>query len=175
MTSGTIIKKLTKETVQPYITIGSRSYKQHYSHLWENNDPSYYIDKFFTKQLLLQEIENSNTALFIIYHTERPVGILKLKNDFSIASYNSTEALLLDKIYILKEFAGKGIGNEVINFVKEYAKNLNKKVVWLEAMGKGPAIQFYLKYGFKVHSNMRHPSPKVIEENSQMQVMMLYL
>jgi GNAT superfamily N-acetyltransferase len=77
----------------------------------------------------------------------------------------------IDKIYILKEYSGKGIGKKVLQFVALRAKELSKKCIWLDTMQKGPALHFYLKNGFEIHRKNRVHFATVLEEESGMWVM----
>ena len=165
------IEPIDRKTVETYIDIGTRSYKQHYLHLWENRDPSPYINESFTEEVLNDELHDRNIGLFIIYSDEAPVGILKIIIDQEVGDYSSKEALLLQKIYLLQEYSGKGIGSKALTYTENFARKQNKKVLWLDAMKKGPAVHFYLKKGFQVLKEVRHKSTKVLSEQSRMCIM----
>jgi GNAT superfamily N-acetyltransferase len=113
-------------------------------------------------------MENSNIVFFIVYDGPTAVGILKIKINSALAPYSAEDAMLLDKIYILKQHSGKGVGKKVLDFVIEMGETHNKKSIWLEAMKKGPALQFYLKNGFKIHGEIQHPSPEVVADQKAM-------
>ena len=74
----------------------------------------------------------------------------------------------LSKIYILKEFAGKGVGNKSLKFVESIAKKRSKKAIFLESMQKGPALPFYLKNDFDIVAESTVPFKNVIEEEKPM-------
>lgn len=153
---------------QTYINVGTKAYNQHYLHLWEHKDSSPYIASSFTYETLSTEYGDSNTDLFVIHVKNTPVGILKITKNKALGSFTDGQALLLDKIYILKEHAGRGIGSQVIDFVGTIAKRLRKKIVWLDTMQKGPALQFYLKNGFKIHSETTLKFPTTLKEERPM-------
>ena len=48
------------------------------------------------------------------------------------------------------------------------AESFHKKIIWLEAMKKGSAHQFYLNNGFKILGNTKVELPGVIENESEM-------
>ncbi len=169
------IEAVTTGSQDLYIEVGRSSYLQHYAHLWKHQDPSVYLDKNFTRKTLICETKASNSYFFIIYEGPLAIGILKIQKNAALAPYNAHEAMLLDKIYILNQFAGKGIGNQVLNFVVDFGKTNNKKLIWLEAMQKGAALQFYLKYGFSIYTEIEHPAPQVLTVHKAMYTMMLPL
>lgn len=162
---------LTLETFQTYIQVGTTSYNQHYLHLWEDNDPTPYLESSFTHQVLEKEMKDKNTDLYIIFSGGVPVGILKIVKDSPVDNYTSEETILLEKIYVLKEYSGKGIGKKAMGFVEDYGRKLNKKVLWLDTMKKGPAMQFYLKNGFEIHSEKLLGFHKVLEAEKPMYIL----
>ncbi|UWX55827.1 GNAT family N-acetyltransferase [Maribacter litopenaei] len=127
---------LTPTLYHHYITIGTRAYNQHYKHLWPNGDTSTYIEYSFTRAVLLNEEMDMNTQLYLIQLDDSYVGIFKITLHKDVLTYPKSEAFFLDKIYILKEFSGRGIGSKCIKFVEEKAKKLSKKAIFLECMQK---------------------------------------
>ncbi|NHF57885.1 GNAT family N-acetyltransferase [Flavobacteriaceae bacterium TP-CH-4] len=165
------IVPLKEALYQNYIRVGVKAYNQHYLHLWEHRDSSPYLKSSFTLEVLKKEQKDSNTELFLIYHETTPVGIVKIIKNRALEPYGADKALLLDKIYVLNEHSGKGIGKKVMDFVIMYALGMNKKIVWLDTMKNGPALQFYLKNGFTIHSETKLKFPTVLNDQRPMYVM----
>lgn len=146
---------LTEDGFDSYIEIGKKAYDQHYLHLWKNQDSSPYHESSFTRDVLQKEATDDATELSIIHYDGEAAGVLKIIKDSPIHPYSAEDALLLEKIYILKGYTGKGIGKEVLDFTEQRAKELRKKIVWLDTMQNGPALHFYLAYGFEIHSETK--------------------
>ena len=163
---------LIRSSYNTYIEVGTEAYNQHYLHLWKNADSSPYLKSSFTKTVLDLEMGNQNTELFVIHKNELPVGILKITKNSAYLNHTAEEALLLDKIYILKEHTGKGIGKQVFNFVDSLCKRLNKKVLWLDTMKNGRALEFYLKNGFEIAGETVLEFPNVIDQQKDMYILM---
>ena len=161
-------QELTPALHDIYIKTGITSYNQHYRHLWPNGDTTTYIEHSFTKTILEEEDNNKNSALYLIKSGIDYVGLLKITLHKNIKGLEAKDALYLDKIYILKEFAGKGVGNKSLNFVESIAKKLSKKAIFLESMQKGPALPFYLKNDFDIVAESTVPFKNVIEEEKPM-------
>ncbi|MBK3331817.1 ribosomal protein S18-alanine N-acetyltransferase [Persephonella atlantica] len=52
-------------------------------------------------------------------------------------------------IAVKKDFQGKGIGSQVLNWFKNYAKEKGAKNIWLEvSVNNKKAVRFYEKHGF---------------------------
>lgn len=161
-----------EETFDTYIRVGTKAYNQHYLHLWPIADSSPYINTSFTKAILKKESKDTNTQLFLIKHNMEYVGILKLAIDFGLEGYSNKEALYLDKIYIIKEVSGIGIGTVTLKFVQLRAKEAKKHVVWLATMQKGRALNFYQKNGFHIHRSTEIKFKQAIEAEKPMFIML---
>lgn len=162
---------VSDETFDTYISVGTKAYNEHYLHLWPNADSSPYIKTSFTQAIVKQESEDINTQLFLIKHNQECVGIFKIVIDCELEGYSKKEALYLDKIYITKEASGMGIGTKTLKFIQLRAKEAKKHVVWLAAMQKGPALNFYKKNGFYIHSSIEIKFKQVIEAEKPMFIM----
>lgn len=165
------IKPVTPETCYLYCNLGIKAYKEHYLHLWKNSDPSPYIQKSFTLDVVDSELKDISSNLFLIYTGEKAIGILKIIKDASIAPYSSKEAIFLEKIYLLNEFSGIGLGSRVLSWVETYSLNSNKKILWLETMQKGQALNFYLKNEYKILKATNHPMDEVLPDQKPMYVL----
>ena len=155
---------------QSYIAIGTQAYNQHYSHLWPNKNTAPYIKGNFTRDVLKKEETNNNTILYRILQQQQTIGILKITLESALDNY--TKALCLNKIYILKEFSGQGIGKKALQFVMLRAKEMNKNIVWLRVMQQGPALNFYLKNNFKILKQAEVPFSEILKNERLMWVLM---
>ncbi len=162
---------ITPEVYTSYIEVGTRAYNQHYQHLWPNGNSSPYIESSFTNEVLKKEEGDDNTILYRILRNGKPIGVLKITLNAPVANFSNDEALCVDKIYILNEYSGKGIGQKVLQFAMLRAQEIQKKIVWLDTMQKGPALDFYLKNGFEIHSESKVTLPTILEEEELMWVM----
>lgn len=162
---------LNKKKYQTYIEVGIKAYNQHYLHLWPNENSKPYIESSFTLEVLAKEESDNNTILYLIQLNGKAVGIFKITLNSKLDVYTQQEALYVDKIYILNEFSGQGIGEKILQFVQLRAEAMGKKIIWLDTMQKGPALHFYLKNGFKIHSETNIIFDTVIPEESLMWVM----
>ncbi|WP_343485716.1 GNAT family N-acetyltransferase [Allomuricauda sp. d1] len=141
---------VTEKTIGVYIDTGKQSYIEHYLHLWKNDDPSPYISRSFTPEIVRSEINDDNNAHFLVKMNNDTMGIVKLVLNKGFGAFDGEEALLAEKIYLLKDHSGRGLGKQVLQFIMKLAKRLNKKVVWLDTMKKGRTLGFYQKNGFKI-------------------------
>ena len=59
----------------------------------------------------------------------------------------------------------------VLDFTEIRAKQLDKKIIWLDTMQNGRALQFYLKNGFNIYSETQLPFPESIESERPMYIL----
>ncbi|PRX54065.1 GNAT family N-acetyltransferase [Flagellimonas meridianipacifica] len=165
------LQSVTLDLVDVYIAVGLESYNQHYLHLWKKRDPTPYISKSFTTKILEKELEDDNVENFLVKVDETVIGVVKLIKDQALDTHEAKTSLLIQKIYLLSEFSGKGYGQELISLLETHAKKLEKKVIWLDTMQKGNALNFYLKNGFTIHKASRLELPHAVEEERPMWVL----
>jgi len=166
---------LEKDNLTIYIEVGKKSYVQHYLDFWADGNTSPYINESFTKEVLEKELMKNDSALFVIYSNNTPVGILKIIIDKTLGAYSKKDALLLQKLYLLAENSGKGIGSKVLGFVEDFARKRHKKIIWLDTMVKGKAIPFYKKNGYEIHSKKQLHYKNIKDEKREMYVMVKVL
>lgn len=156
---------------QTYIDVGTQAYNEHYLHLWTNENSRPYIESSFNQKVLTKEENDDNTILYLIQLNGQAIGVFKITLNSQVASFTKQESLYIDKIYILNMYSGQGIGKKILQFVQLRAKAMDKKVIWLDTMQKGPALAFYLKNGFKIQSESKVPFDSIISDESLMYVM----
>jgi diamine N-acetyltransferase len=76
------------------------------------------------------------------------------QNFIGFASYelncNNSNKTKLQKLYVLSEIQGKGIGKQVIGYIKEKAVLSNNLSLFLNVNKFNKAKDFYQKYGFQI-------------------------
>ena len=167
------VKVCTEKDINELVRVSIQSYNEHYLYLWHDDGKKYVADNF-NPETFQQQILDTNVALFLIYEIEgtSPVGFLKLNIDKSYGDKTKQHALELERIYLLKEVSGKGVGRQVLEFTDQYARERSKKYIWLKAMDSSSAIEFYGKSGYKIIGDYMLTFPEMKEEFRGMHVMM---
>ncbi|GAA4276469.1 GNAT family N-acetyltransferase [Aquimarina mytili] len=168
-------KKCTKIDIESLVTISQQFYPEHYAHIWKNNDPSFYINLSFNKDVFEKDLKIENINYFLIQKEDSNLGLLKIRKNESVNNFSSTEAMQLEKIYLLKKATGLGIGKKGLEFTKKYALSLDKKVLWLDVMTTSPALTFYQKNGFTTTSFYDLDYPGLKDGYREMQRMIMPL
>ena len=167
-----IIKKPSPADLKELQDIGIRSYLPHYTHLWKAGGVDWYMRRCFADEVLQFELSDPNIEYYIAQAEGENIGILKLVLHKPLPDSAIENALYLEKIYFVKEWTGKGVGRELMEFVFNRAKELKRDCVWLMAMDTSEKpIASYERAEFVIHSRTRLDFEIMKEEFRGMVVM----
>ena len=108
-----------------------------------------YLDQYFTVDNLTVEIENPNSQFYFAKQDNRVIGYLKLNFAHAQTELRDGSSIEIERIYVLKENHGSGVGIELLNFAIEIAKQNKAAYIWLGVWENNHrAIRFYKKNGF---------------------------
>ena len=168
-----IISRCSLGDIPDLINIASTTYLQHFSHLWHDKGEEY-VAKHFNERILRSEMKAPSAAFFMIYYQNQLAGYLKLNVHAALGNYDQHDCLEVERIYLLKEATGNGVGQQVMEFVLRFAREKSKRVVWLKVMeSSSQAIRFYEKAGFGKAASLPVYFPLLKEELRGMHVMKL--
>ena len=103
----------------------------------------------YNEEKLYRELSNPNSSFFFVYVDERVAGYLKLNEFAAQTDINDIDSLELERIYILKEFQGAGLGKDLLDYTISIAIEHGKKHIWLGVWEHNErAKRFYDKNGF---------------------------
>lgn len=107
-----------------------------------------YMEESFNTLQLQKELADPDSQFFIAYDHEQAIGYLKI-NTGAAQTEPLPNALEIQRIYVLKNYLGKAIGQLLFNKAVEVAKEKKVDSIWLGVWEKNArAIQFYKKNGF---------------------------
>ena len=108
-----------------------------------------YLDQYFTVDNLTVEIENPNSQFYFAKQDNRVIGYLKLNFAHAQTELQDCSSIEIERIYVLKENHGSGVGIELLNFSIQIAKQNKAAYIWLGVWENNHrAIRFYKKNGF---------------------------
>lgn len=118
---------------------------------WGNTPENmqYYLDTSFADEKLMQEINAADSEFYFAQHYNKPIGYLKINLGQSQTEVLEGNGLEIERIYVIKEFHGKKIGQLLFNKALQLATEKNIDYLWLGVWEKNSkAITFYEKNGF---------------------------
>lgn len=135
--------------VQTLAAVAVKSYLETYPYLWHDGG-QWYIDRCFAEPVLENDLRQPNQAWFLLKEDDAAVGYLKLNITHPLEGYETYDSLELERIYLINDVKGKGYGRQAVEFCEQYARRLNKDIIWLKSMDSVDAPAFYAKLGFEL-------------------------
>jgi ribosomal protein S18 acetylase RimI-like enzyme len=127
-----------------------------------------YVDQNYSETVLTTQLTDPGNLYHLIYCSGAPAGYSKIIYNTTHANISATQVTKLERLYLLKDFYGLGLGLELLNYNIELSKKMNQAGMWLFVWKENHrAINFYYKTGFKIigshdfklseaHSNPNH-------------------
>ncbi|MDO9038891.1 MAG: GNAT family N-acetyltransferase [Lutibacter sp.] len=147
------IRKATHKDTELLLNIGRQTF---YEKFTENNSEEnmlQYAAEAYTFEKILSEVNNPNSQFYLATINNQTVGYLKINFREAQTELQDPQALELERIYVLKEFQGKKIGQMLFEKTLELAKKASVNYVWLGVWEENKsAIKFYKKNGLKAFS-----------------------
>lgn len=110
---------------------------------------SKYLVEGFSLEKLKTELNDKNAAFYFAKLEENLIGYLKLNFGQSQTELKNDKAVEIERIYVLKEFYGKQVGQILYDKAIQIARSKNAEYVWLGVWEENSrAIKFYKKNGF---------------------------
>lgn len=143
------IEKATINNLAVLQKLGRRTFYETFAQTNSEEDMKSYLEESFATQKLTDELTDDNAAFYLAMLNETAVGYLKLNVGGSQTEINDSNALEIERIYVLKEYLGKSVGQLLFQKALEVAKNKDVDYVWLGVWEENHrAIRFYQKNGF---------------------------
>lgn len=165
------LEPLEPEQYETYCKTGEQAYRDHYLHLWPEQNPAPYIRTSFTNESITSESREENTLHFMVCRSEKCIGIVKLVKFQQIRDLPQSAPMFLEKIYLLKRYTGKGYGQEILAQIESLSIREGTKTLWLATMKKGFPLRFYQNHGFKIVGEQQLPFQESIPEERGMYIL----
>jgi len=121
----------------------------------DENGLEWYMKHCFGKKNLLPELTDPNVEYLLGKDASQQItGFMKIILHKSMPQEGESNALFLEKIYLMPDFFGKGIGQIFLERLQEKAAQLHRKALWLNVMATGP-VSAYQKAGFEIVGKTR--------------------
>ncbi len=143
------IIKVQPEHIHLLKSIGVTTFYETFSADNSKENMNTYLEKSFSLKRLAGELADKNSAFYFAIVDNKQVGYLKLNFGISQTEIKEEKALEIERIYVLKAFQGKKIGQLLYEKALEIARNKKVLYVWLGVWENNhKAIRFYEKNGF---------------------------
>jgi ribosomal protein S18 acetylase RimI-like enzyme len=130
------------------IAVGT--FSESFSDQNSEEDMQLYLDQNLSMDKLEREMSDTFSVFYLGYYNAVAVAYLKLNFDKSQTETHKADSLEIERIYVLKEYKGRGIGKQLLGKAIEIAEGTKLKNICLGVWEKNTeAIAFYRKHGFR--------------------------
>lgn len=147
------IRQANQSDIELLQNIGRQTF---YEKFIENNSEEnmlQYASEAYSFEKIASEVNNANSQFYLATLNSQTVGYLKINFGDAQTELQDPIALELERIYVLNEFQGQKIGQQLFEKTLEIAKQAKLNYVWLGVWEENAsAIKFYEKNGFKAFS-----------------------
>jgi ribosomal protein S18 acetylase RimI-like enzyme len=143
------IRKVSLNEIYPLQKIGKQTFRETFSAGNTAENMKKYLDEGFSIEKLTAELNDQNSEFYFAVHDDNIIGYLKLNLGKSQTELQERNSIEIERIYVLKDFHGKNIGQVLCDIAIQIARQKGADFVWLGVWEENPrAIRFYEKNGF---------------------------
>lgn len=143
------IKKVTINDLDQLQQIGRQTFYETFASGNTEENMNKYLDEAFSVAKLTTELNDKNSEFYFATLDNDIIGYLKINFGQSQTELQDDKAVEIERIYVLKEFHGKNVGQLLYDKAISIARQKNAVYVWLGVWEKNSrAINFYKKNGF---------------------------
>ena len=109
------IKRVTLNDIDQLQEIGKQTFYETFSAGNTEENMNQYLEEGFAFEKLTAELNDSNSETYFATLDDKVIGYLKLNFGQSQTELQDDKALEIERIYVLKEFHGKNVGQILYN------------------------------------------------------------
>ena len=144
-----VINKVTINEIGQLQDISRRTFFEAFSADNTEEDMKKYLEEGLSVEKLTSELNDPNTEFYFATLDYSVIGYLKINFGQSQTELKSNHSLEIERIYVLKEFQGKKVGQLLFDNAIRIARQKNFDYIWLCVWEKNlRAFKFYQRNGF---------------------------
>lgn len=144
------IFKVSVQEVEQLQQIARNTFYETFASLNTEENMRQYLDEGFSTAKLLAELRDPNAEFYFAFMGKEVMGYLKLNFGQSQTELKDENAVEIERIYVLREFQGKKVGQMLFEKAVAIAKERHADFIWLGVWEENhKAIRFYEKQGFR--------------------------
>jgi ribosomal protein S18 acetylase RimI-like enzyme len=143
------IVKTSLNNIDELQSIGRQTFYETFSAKNTEENMKIYLKEVFSNDKLIYELNNENVEFYFAISENSVIGYLKLNFGAAQTELKNDKAIEIERIYVLKEFHGKKVGQILFEKAIEIANQKNAEYIWLGVWEENTrAINFYKKNEF---------------------------
>jgi ribosomal protein S18 acetylase RimI-like enzyme len=143
------IRKISVADLPLLHAISRQTFIETFAEVNTEEDMNQYLSDSFNDERLTSELLNANSEFYFAEIDGQPAGYLKVNFGEAQTDVQDRNTLELERIYVLKDFLGKQVGQILLDKAIQIAKKAKVDYLWLGVWEHNPrAKKFYTKNGF---------------------------
>lgn len=126
-----LFRQCTHEDIDVLRNFSYRTFSETFAHVNAPDDMETYLDRAFEAEKLRTELLNPHSAFYFLYSDGELAGYLKINEAPAQTDIHDIKSLEIERIYVSKEFQGKGLGGKLMDKAIRIAALRKKAYVWL--------------------------------------------
>lgn len=154
------IRRVTIKDAEVLSELAIKTFFDTFAGTCTEKDMDDFLYEYYNLEQVSKELNDKNDYFYFAEIDGIAVGYIRFKEDyFNYEKMKQWKALELKRLYILKEFHGKGVAQALMNFYFNYAFENKYELAWLGVWEFNfRAQKFYQKNGFE-NTGDKHPFP----------------
>lgn len=147
---------LTPEHAPVLATIGRTSLLESHGHSAPAEIMEAYVSRSFSEAACRAELADRQNLFTGVWYNGEPAGYAKIIPNIPHPQVPLSPVTKLERIYLLKEFYGLGLGQGLLERAIEQSRAAGDQGMWLDVWQKNDrALRFYEKEGFEIVGESR--------------------
>lgn len=132
-------------------TIGKKAFRKSFEHLFHSREELFeYLEFTYDPVKLGRSLRKENNIYLLAFVDNIPAGFAKIKKSSLNEQIATVAQMELQKIYVLPDYNGRGIGSALMNEIKRIADEIQPDYIWLDThISNVSAVRFYERNGFQ--------------------------
>ncbi len=144
-----VIKRANITDIESLSRIGRQTFSETFAEMNTEENMNQYLKESFSLEKLTSELNDPNSEIYFAMHDNHIIGYLKVNLGSSQTELKDSNALEIERIYVLKAFHGKKVGQLLYDTAIQIARQVKASYVWLGVWEDNQrALAFYRKNGF---------------------------
>ena len=165
----TIIRATKKDAVI-LVAIGKQTFIESHGRSADKIDIDSYVHEKYNEGFFKKELAEPANIYHLLYFKEKLAGYSKIIFNCRGQNIAAENIAKLERLYLLQEYHGLHLGQQLFNFNIELAKSNHQSGIWLFVWKENnQAISFYSRNGFQIIGSYDfHISATHVNPNHQM-------
>lgn len=140
--------------------LASKTFYDTFTGTCTEDDMNSFLFDYYNVEQVKKELNDITDYFYLAEIDGLAVGYIRIKEDYSgFDELQEYKALELKRLYVLREYHGKEVAKNLMNFVFDFALENSYNLVWLGVWEYNErAKKFYTKNGF-TDTGYKHPFP----------------